>query len=446
MVEFIRIEHTIEEAKYYRYSPIENPDMQYIDGIQLLPNNPLPYIQRTNNKDGIELEDYTVDVIDICGNYLADITGAFNVVDVFQDANGKPQIEWSLTNIPFDAGGELVMLKIIQGFNDVMYTSYFRLTEQDSKFTTRWDYKHDANGTMLSVQLKVWYRQCKSTFQSVVYNSIVDGNVIRANNSLSKFERWMTSIVDKDFFELFKEMFVSRYVYADFKRAVLQEDIETPDIDDIENYFETEFNISRSNTDIYDPLYIPVVPPEPIPSTQVIVLDSVASLNNTQVEYNFHFENFAPSYVSLQFSTSPITGWIGTNTGSAISPRINTVPNHRVNSLYYRVYHEGLNIASNVLQLPIPAIVITGITATPNYFNQSGNAYTLTYNIIGYTVSGFLRFEASKENIVWTKMNYTAGNENPKTINTPFSLGQFRFFRIRDTVTGIISNTFTIIL
>jgi len=446
MVEFIRIEHTIEEAKYYRYSPIENTDMQYIDGIQLLPNNPLPYIQRTNNKDGIELEDFVVYVVDLCGNELAEITDSFDIVTVFQDANGKPQVEWSLKNVPYDAGGDLILLKIVQGANDIMYTSYFRLTDQDSQYTTRWDYKHDANDTMLSTQLKVWYRQSKSTFNSQYYNNIVDGGIITANKRLSKYERWFTSIVDKDFFELFKEMFVSRYIYANSMRVDMNEDIETPDIDDIENYFETEFNIWVNKKDTYDPLYVPVVPPDPIPSTQVIVLDSVSSDNNTQVEYNFHFENFAPSYVSLQYSTSPTTGWTGTNTGSPTSPRINTVPNHRTESLYYRVYHEGLDIASNVLQLPVPAILITGITATPNYFSQSGNAYTLTYNIIGYTVSGFLSFEGSKDNVVWRKMNYTDGNENPKTINTPFSQTQFRFFRIRDRVEGRVSNTFTIIL
>ena len=104
MIEFIRIEHTIEAAKFYRYSPIENPDMLYINGIQLLPNNPLPYVQRTNNPEGIEIEDFVVSVVDLCGNELADITDAFDIVTVFQDENGKPQVEWSLTNIDYDAG------------------------------------------------------------------------------------------------------------------------------------------------------------------------------------------------------------------------------------------------------------------------------------------------------------------------------------------------------
>jgi len=446
MIEFIRIEHTIEEAKFYRYSPIENPDMLYINGIQLLPNNPLPYIQRTNNPEGIEIEDFVVSVVDLCGNELADITDAFDIVTVFQDENGKPQVEWSLTNIDYDAGGELVILKITQGANDIMYTSYFRLTNERSEYTSRWDYRNNASDTMLSTQLNVWYRQSKSTFNSTTYNSIVDGSLISANTTLSKYERWLTSIVDRNIFELFKELFTARFLYVDFLRAVKNEDFETPDIDDIENYFETEFTISRNPKDIYDPLYVPVVPPEPVPPTQVIVLDSVLSLNNTQVQYNFHFENFNPGYVSLQFSTQPNTGWTGTNTGSPTSPRVNNVPTHKTENLYYRVYHEALQISSNVLQLPVPAIVITGITATPNYFSQSGNAYTLTYNIVGYTVSELLSFEGSKDNVVWRKMNYIDGNENPKTINTPFSQTQFKFFRIRDRVTGITSNTFTIIL
>lgn len=446
MIEFIRIEHTIEAAKYYRYSPIENPDMLYINGIQLLPNNPLPYIQRTNNPEGIEIEDFIVSVVDLCGNELADITDSFDIVTVFQDENGIPQVEWSLTNVHYDAGGELVLLKITQGANDVMYTSYFRLTNERSELTSRWDYRNNSDDTMLSTQLNVWYRQSKSTFNSTSYNSIVDGSLISANTTLSKYERWLTSIVDRNVFELFKELFTMRFLYVDFLRAIKNEDFETPDIDDIENYFETEFTISRNPKDVYDPLYVPVVPPVPEPPTQVIILDSVQSLNNTQVQYNFHFENFNPNYVSLQYSTEPDTGWGGTNTGAPTSPRINTVPNHRTESLYYRVYYDALDIASNVLQLPVRAININGITATPNYFNKSGNAYTITFDIVGYFVSGLLRFEASKDTIVWTKMNYIEGNENPKTINTPFSLGEFRFFRIRDTTEGITSNIYIIIL
>lgn len=446
MIEFIRIEHTIEAAKFYRYSPIENPDMLYINGIQLLPNNPLPYIQRTNNPEGIEIEDFTVSVIDLCGNELADITDSFDIVTVFQDENGIPQVEWSLTNVDYDAGGELVLLKITQGANDVMYTSYFRLTNEGSEYTSRWDYRNNGSDTMLSTQLNVWYRQSKSTFNSTNYNSIVDGGLISANTTLSKYERWLTSIVDRNVFELFKELFTVRFLYVEFLRAIKNEDFETPDIDDIENYFETEFTISRNPKDVYDPLYVPIVPPVPVPPTQLIILDSVQSLNNTHVQYNFHFENFNPNYVSLQYSTEPDTGWGGTNTGAPTSPRINTVPNHRTESLYYRVYYDALDIASNVLQLPVRAINITGITATPNYFNESGNAYTITFDIVGYFVSGLLRFEASKDTIVWTKMNYIEGNENPKTINTPFSLGEFRFFRIRDTTEGITSNIYTIIL
>lgn len=448
MVEFIRIENTFEKAKYYRKSPIENIDMLYINGIQLLPNNPLPYIQRTNNPEGVEIEDFTVDVIDLCGNIIGDVTGYFHIDNVFTDLNGKPQIDWSLTDVGFDAGDQLIMLKINQGseFGDIFYTSPFKLTRDGEEFTTRWDYTNIPDQVFLSTQLNVWYRQSNSTMEIRSYNDVVDGKVITADVKLIKFENWKTSIIDRNIFEKFKEIFTNRIIYADLKRVTANTPIETPIIEDIENYFEVDFTVSVYENDTYDPLYVPITPPTPEPPTQEIILDRVQSLNNLNVNFYFSLVNIVPDYVQLQYASSISGTWIGTSSVNPVSPRFLPVPNHRQNGYYYRIIYPPLNLISNVVQLPEPSIVINNITATPSYFNQSGNTYSIVYEIIGYDVNTPLQFEASVDGNFWIKLNYNEGNDNPKNATTPFSQNEFRFFRIKDYTNGITSNIYTIIL
>ena len=97
----INIYRTKEEAFYFENSPINT---QYIfKGVQLLPNNRLKYVQITNTPNGINLEDWTVYVVD-CKGTKTDITSSFLVESLTNSDNGNPQLYWSLKNIPFDFG------------------------------------------------------------------------------------------------------------------------------------------------------------------------------------------------------------------------------------------------------------------------------------------------------------------------------------------------------
>lgn len=444
MVEFIRLENSLEKAKFYRYSPVENTHNMLISGIQLLPNNALPYIQRTFNKEGIELEDFTVFIIDTCGKELADITGSFTVLNAFQDKNGKPQIDWKLENVNFDAGAELVMLKINQGFNTVYYSSYFKLTQEDSVYTSRWDYKNTPNGQMLSTQLGFYFRQLNPQTNVETYTTLSEGKIMNQGVVYSEIERWQSRLIDKNFFPLFIKMFTSRFVYCDLLRCGIPEAIEAPELSDVENFYETSFSITRDSDDTYDPLYIPYVPPVPAPPVQAIILDSLRSLNNRDVEYTFHTENFEPEYLTLQYAVDRMGPWQGSNTGSPSSPRINSVPGHLDSNFFFRIYHQGTGLASNVVELQSRKIEILSISATPNYFNSSGNTYAINFVVTGYTVPGQLSFEAATQLGSFIDLSYSPGNESPKTVITPFSTSEFTRFRIRDLNTGITSNTFNI--
>lgn len=444
MVEFIRIEHSFEKAKYYRYSPVENPNALLINGIQLLPNNPFEYRQVTNNKEGVTIEDYQVFVIDKCGNELADITESFNVDEVFQDRNGKNQLYWSLTNIDYDAGGELVMLKIIQGDNETLYSSYFSLTNDKSEYTSRWDYSNNTVMPMLSVQLNMYFRQYVPQTSVETYTTIAEGKIIPQGVIYSQVERWQTDIVDKNFFPLFLRLFTARFVYCDFLRCGIPEAIEVPEIDDVENYYQTNFNITRDEDDVYNPVYIPYIPPTPEPPEMTITLEGLRSLNNKDVEYNFILDNLTASYLTYQYSEDGETNWQDLTISGVSSPKSIPVKDHLTNDFYYRIYSYENRIYSNILQLPERKITITNITAEPPYFNNSGNVYTIFYTVVGYTPSSDLNFEKANNLNLWSKLIYEQGNQNPKQAQTGFSFSEFKKFRIVDPVTGITSNEFNI--
>ena len=108
---FIRIEDTYEKALTYKGSPQMEQDLLSFFGVQLLPNQSVPYIQRTYCNVGVEIESYIVRIKDFCGNTLEDITNSFEIVRTFNDPDtGLPQIEWQLSNIPVDTGYKLIYL------------------------------------------------------------------------------------------------------------------------------------------------------------------------------------------------------------------------------------------------------------------------------------------------------------------------------------------------
>lgn len=441
MVEFIKITHSLNEALAYNASGQENPSTYYFGGVQILPDHPYPYVQRTYHKEGIEIEDFKVWVCDTCGNEIEEISANFNVVRIFQDINGKPQIEWSLNQIPTDYGYRLVLLKILQGVNDYFYTTPFYITSYNIEQTSRWDYRNSDDETMLSCQLQVFFRQPMSEMNIVSRNRIDTGRRVMDNIQNPEFELWKTQDVDKEFFKKFKNIFLSRQLYVDFQKTTLWEGIDTPEIEFDQNFLEANFSISRNENNIYDPNYTPPpIPPIP-PVDPKIVLDSVVSLNQNQVRMSFHLINLSLSAVTLQYSEDGIF-WIGNNTGSTISPRTFTVPNNNTDSFFYRIKDASSDIVSNVLQLIPPSLKINSVTGQPGFFVSSGNTYYISWEFINQKQISNLVFEASVNNIIWQKMLYSTGNQNPKQTQVQSSLSEFKYFRIRDLVSGLISNVF----
>lgn len=438
---FIKLENSLEEAMTYRNSP----QMEFYNfaGVHLQPQSPFPYIQRTYAEGGIELEDYIVWVCDMCGNRLYDISDYFGIVRNFDDPDtGTPQLEWSLTYVDFDAGYQLVYLEIEQGANDKKYTSPFYLTSEGIEYTARVDYRNaELNATMLSTGLNIWFKQDEELMEQSTYDAVVTGRRTAVTTKLVEYEVWQTGIIDITFFRRIKQMFRNKYVYVDLERTVVFEPFESPRLEGKENFAEQELLLCRDNSDKYNPLYTPPIPPDPPVDAPFITLIQVNSLDLKNVSYVFTYGFFEPTYLQYQYSLDGIT-WT-TSTGGITSPwQPVQVANNQGLNYYYRIYHEGTDTESNVVQLPPKTIVIDNITSPQSSFIQIGNTYYISYTINGFTPTSDLSFEASVDGVNWQPMYYAGGYQNPKTVQTPSSGIQFTKFRIRYNPFGITSNVF----
>jgi len=130
---FIELYSTKEEALSTRYSPLVS--IYNYRGIHLLPESDLPYVQVTENPNGVNIEDWEVFLVSVCGNERIDITTSFDIVDNIEDYFGNPQIVWKLTNLP-DAGSGLYYIEANQilspGNIDVVNGNIMRVNLQST--------------------------------------------------------------------------------------------------------------------------------------------------------------------------------------------------------------------------------------------------------------------------------------------------------------------------
>lgn len=410
---FIRLENSLTEAlKYYN-----SPQMRQYSfaGVHLLPNHPYKYIQRTYAPDGIEIEDYLVILRDLCGNELADLTPYFEVIRNFNDPDtGLPQLEWSLNAVDFDAGYQLVYLEINMGANGFVYSSPFMLTADRGEYTSRWDYRNKVTDTMLSTGLQLYFRQKKSTQELSNYNPINTGVPYTATSRLLKNERWNSDVVEINIIEEFKAIFLCREVYslpANFDgkpiRTGLAEAIETPDLEADENFAEFEAIFGRNYAVTYDPDAENPIPPGPEPGNPSIFLVDARRVAGGMVRLVFTYVNFTPTELTYQYSFDAVN-WVN-YTSSPSSPKDIASPE---GANFYRIYHYGTGVTSNVKQLLSLSIVVN------NVVNIGVRQFSVGYTINGFEVppGELLEFQSSNDGTLWNKVITTYDNANPKDI------------------------------
>ena len=251
---FIRLYETQEEALCVDVSPYDKAIN--MNGVQLLPNNTYPYVQVSNNPNGVEVEDWEVHLISLFDNSETDITAYFNVDDVVFDNDGQNQIVWSLLNIPFDFNADFVYMRIDQ-LGQTYYSNPFKLTALDSEYTTRFDYRDDTDSPMQSVQLTTFYREKNIEQDLESYHQINTGITVTATTKTRQFEKWKSRNMSKDNLVNFATMFsYNTFVYANLKRVNLFRPIEIPELTALENWSVIDFFITKIGGANYDPLFV----------------------------------------------------------------------------------------------------------------------------------------------------------------------------------------------
>lgn len=439
---FIGLFETFDKAMAYPNSP-QMTEYSF-EGVQLLPNHPFKYIQRTYADNGIEIEDFTVYLCDMCGTRLWDVSDYFSIERNFNDpVTGIPQVEWSLYNVDYDAGYQPVYLEIETGANQYYYSSPFYLTDEYKDYTSRWDYRNKDTDTMLSSQLRLFFRQKKSEQEVSNYNPVSSGSTYTASSRLTPFERWTTDVIEINVVEEFKKIFLCREVYSlDFNGTLpvktgLYEAIESPDLEADENFAEQEILLSRNYSITYDPNALPVTPPGPSPGDPFITLQAVQSMSSSQVKYTFTFGNFitTPSSFAYQYSLDGVE-W-SSSSSSIASPQTIVVLNNQSINLYYRIYHYGTGTTSNVLQLPVEGINLTNIVKTSG--SRKVAAY-FTLNNFFPTTGQQLIIDVSTDGSNWIEAAYFVNYNSPKYFEEPYTLVPFTFYRMRYPALGLTSN------
>lgn len=238
----INIYRTLDEALYFKNSPINR--FYRFNGIHLLPNNPLSYIQVTNTPFGLNLEDWTVYGVNICTGVEQDITDSFNVDSLTNSENGNPQLYWSLTNVPIDFGIDMIYLRIEQALGETFYTQPFLLTDFGKDYTTQFHYKERVGDSMQSIGFKTWFRQFAEYTELSTYYELSTQLTVPETIKLSETEIHVTEQMSIDHLKKLAMVLRNPYLYINSFRAYLYKAVEIPKMKASENFAQIEFEVS----------------------------------------------------------------------------------------------------------------------------------------------------------------------------------------------------------
>lgn len=239
---FINIFRTKQEAFFFKNSQINT---QYIfKGVQLLPNNTAKYIQRTATPDGIDLEDWQVNIVDLCKGTKTDVTDYFFVDSLTNSLDGSPQLFWSLTNVPFDFGYRLVYLEINQLIGETFYSTPFMLTDIESEKTSQFHYKESKENVFQSICLQSWFLDSDKKTELTTYYEVSTRNTVSKAIQTSDIEIFRTEMMPKNILILLTYLLESPLLYINNQRYSLFEAIDIPQKTSQENFSSIDFNLS----------------------------------------------------------------------------------------------------------------------------------------------------------------------------------------------------------
>lgn len=239
---FINIFRTKTEAFYFKNSQINT---QFIfKGVQLLPNNTAKYIQVTETPNGLNLEDWQVNVVDLSTEQKTDITSYFNVESLTNDVVGYPQLYWSLLNVPFDFGYRLIYLEITQIAGETFYTNPFLITDVNQEKTTQFHYRKDKESVFQSISLQAWFNEDDKKTDLTTYYEVATGSTVSQAVKTTRISNFRTELMPKSVLINLTYVLESPLLFLDNQRYYLSEAVDLPKKTSQENFNEIEFNLT----------------------------------------------------------------------------------------------------------------------------------------------------------------------------------------------------------
>jgi hypothetical protein len=243
------------EALYFKNSQING--FYVFSGVQLLPNNTIPYVQVTDTPNGLIIEDWDVNAVLLDKETKTDITAYFSVDGLTNSTNGNPQLFWSLTNVPFDFGSNLIYLEITQLLGETFYSQPFLLTDYENEKVTQFHYKEKRTDLFQSIGFRSWFRQSDKKTKLTSYYEASTRNTVTQAVETNKLEKHVSEDMAVDTLIQFTDILESPYLYVNSIRCSLFEAVSIPELTQQENYTNITFVLSPNKNDVYtieDPL------------------------------------------------------------------------------------------------------------------------------------------------------------------------------------------------
>lgn len=247
----INLYRTLDEAMSFQNSPINN--FYNFQGVQLLPFNKSKYIQVTNTPNGINLEDWVVYGVSVCGNTEIDISESFVVEKLTNSLNGNPQLIWSLTDVQHDFGWGLIYLRVQQSNGEYFYSTPFQLTAIGSEYVSQLNYKYKRTDEFQSIGVQLWFRTktANVTIQNYYETSTEKTRTTSVQKNRTEF--WQTQSMNIENLIHIMEVLTLPYVYLNGIRCNCYEAPEIPQPVAQENWANMTFHLTLDYNEVYIP-------------------------------------------------------------------------------------------------------------------------------------------------------------------------------------------------
>lgn len=258
---FIRLRDNITDAFDLGESPVVDFTALYGGQVQLLPNDPQPYVQITNSPTNIVIENQTVYLVDCFNGNEDDITG--NVfIQSFIDQDGISQVVFEIVSIPTDYGGHPVYLRFESSGGQNYFSNRFLVTRSREELTSRFDYRHTGRyfGTdyfsadfRQSIRLNTYLNNYVSQDELSTYFQISRNQIVSQRAKVSDLNQYIFHYLDAWTAKRLKRVLYSDSVYINGVRSYVTEGFEMPARIENSNVAEAAFLVDPDEFDVFTP-------------------------------------------------------------------------------------------------------------------------------------------------------------------------------------------------